>query len=45
MIGANSVIKEGIKIGNNVIIGAGAVIINDVSDNLTVVGNPGKIKK
>ena len=45
MIGANSVIKEGIKIGNNVIIGAGAVIINDVVDNLTVVGNPGKIKK
>ena len=45
MIGANSVVKQGIKIGNNVTIGAGAVIINDVSDNLTIVGNPGRIIK
>ena len=45
MIGANSVIKQGIKIGINVTIGAGAVIINDVSDNLTIAGNPGRIIK
>lgn len=41
-IGANAVIKQGVKIGNNVIIGAGSVIIKDVSDNQTIVGNPGK---
>ena len=45
-VGANSVVKQGVKIGENVIIGAGTVIIKNVSDNTTVVGNPGKnIKK
>jgi len=42
-VGANAVIKQGIKIGKNVTIGAGSVIINDVSDNLKVVGNPSRI--
>ena len=41
-IGANSVVKQGVKIGNNVIVGAGSVVINDVSDGLTVYGNPAK---
>lgn len=44
-IGANSVIKQGVSIGKNVTIGAGSVIIKDVPDNVTVVGNPGKIIK
>lgn len=45
-IGSNSVIKQGVNIGNNVIIGAGSVVLNDVEDNLIVVGNPAKsIKK
>jgi len=44
-IGANSVIKQGITIGNDVTIGAGSVILNDVPNNVTVVGNPGKIIK
>tara|TARA_B100000787_G_scaffold119425_1_gene89601 strand:- start:512 stop:1126 length:615 start_codon:yes stop_codon:yes gene_type:complete len=43
MIGANAVIKQGVKIGNNVMIGAGAVIIRDVPNNVTIVGNPGRI--
>jgi len=30
----------GIKIGNNVLIGVGAVVTKDVPDNTTVVGNP-----
>ena len=38
----NSVIKEGIKIGSNVIIGAGSVVIRDINDNSKVVGNPAK---
>jgi sugar O-acyltransferase (sialic acid O-acetyltransferase NeuD family) len=41
-IGANSVIKQGIVIGNNVTIGAGTVVIKDIPDNTTVVGNPAK---
>lgn len=41
-IGANSVIKQGIVIGNNVTIGAGTVVIKDVPDNATVVGNPAR---
>ena len=36
-IGSNSVIKE-----NVTIIGAGAVVINDVADHSKIVGNPGK---
>lgn len=41
-VGANSVIKQGVKIGDDVIIGAGAVVINDIPDHTTVVGNPAK---
>ena len=39
-VGANSVISEGINIGDNVTIGAGSVIINDIPKNSKVVGNP-----
>lgn len=42
-IGSNSVIIQTRTIGSNVIIGAGAVIIRDVPDDVTVVGNPGRI--
>ena len=34
-----------IKIGNNVKIGANAVVLKDVEDNLTVVGIPAKPMK
>lgn len=44
-IGANAVVKQGITIGQDVVIGAGTVIIRDVPNNVTVVGNPGKIIK
>ncbi|MBW1915883.1 MAG: acetyltransferase, partial [Deltaproteobacteria bacterium] len=33
------------SIGNNVTVSAGAVIINDIPDNVTVVGVPAKIIK
>ncbi len=33
----------GITIGNNVTIGAGAIVIRDVPDNAIVVGNPARI--
>ena len=34
-----------ITVGNNVLIGAGAVVIKPVPDNCTVVGVPGRIVK
>ena len=42
---ANAVVIGGINIGNNVIIGAGSVVLNDVEDNCTVAGNPAKVIK
>lgn len=40
---AGAKIIGGITIGNNVKIGAGAVVTKDVPDNCTVVGNPARI--
>ena len=42
-IGVGASIIPGINIGKWSIIGAGSVVINDVPDYATVVGNPGKI--
>ena len=38
-----AIVFGGIRIGNNVEIGAGAVVNRDVPDNCTVVGNPMRI--
>ena len=45
MVGANAVVLGGVHIGNNVKIGAGAVVTKDIPDNCTVVGNPARIVK
>lgn len=42
---ANSVIAGGITVGNNSIIGAGAIVLKDVPENSTVVGNPARVIK
>jgi len=42
-IGARAIILGNITVGNNVKIGAGAVVIRDVPDNCTVVGIPARI--
>lgn len=42
-IGANVCIIGDIKIGNDVIIGAGCVVVKDIPDNCTIVGNPARI--
>ena len=42
-VGANVVVIGGVRIGNNVKIGAGSVVTKDVPDNCTVVGNPARI--
>lgn len=36
-------ITGGVKIGKNVVIGAGSVVVKDVPDNVLVAGNPAKI--
>ena len=44
-VGAGVIILPGITIGDNSIIGAGAVVTKDVPNNVVVVGNPAKIIK
>lgn len=44
-INVGAIIIGGIIIGNNVIIGAGAVVTKSVPDNCTVIGNPAYIIK
>lgn len=45
-IGANAIIKQGVKIGRGAVVGAGAVVIKDVSPYSIVVGVPAReIKK
>jgi acetyltransferase-like isoleucine patch superfamily enzyme len=42
-IGANAIIKDGVKIGNGAIVGAGSVITKDVDDYAIVGGVPAKL--
>lgn len=44
-MGINSCTLQSVNIGKKSIIGGGAVVINNVPDGVTVVGNPGKIIK
>lgn len=45
MVGSGSKVLGNITIGNNVKIGANAVVLEDIPENSTVVGIPGKISK
>lgn len=42
-IGAHAIVLPGIKIGQNVVVAAGAVVTTDVPDYCVVVGNPARI--
>ena len=44
-IGTHAIIIGDVKVGNNVTIGAGSVVVKDIPDNAIVVGNPAKIIK
>lgn len=44
-IGVNVTILPGITVGENAVIGAGAVVTHDVPDNAVVVGNPARVIK
>ena len=43
LIGANVITLKGNKIGNNCVIGAGAVVSGTFEDNTVIVGNPAKV--
>lgn len=43
--GGNVVVLPGVKIGNNVVIGAGSVVAKDIPENSIAVGNPCKVIK
>lgn len=42
-LGARCIIMPGVKIGNEVVIGSGAVVTKDVPSNCIVAGNPAKV--
>ncbi len=44
-IGGNAVINPGVRLGNNVVVASGAVVVKDVPDNVVVGGNPARILK
>lgn len=39
-IGAGVQVMPGVKIGSNVVIGGGSVVVKDIPDNVVAVGNP-----
>lgn len=43
--GGNVIVLPGVKIGNNVVIGAGSVVTKDIPDNCLAYGNPCKVAK
>jgi acetyltransferase-like isoleucine patch superfamily enzyme len=45
VIGIGSIIMSGVTIGNEVVVGCGAVVTKDVPSNCIVAGNPAKIIK
>ena len=45
MVGSGAKVLGPIKIGNNVKIGANAVVLHDIPNNVTVVGVPERIVK
>ena len=44
-LGTGTKVIQGVTIGENVIVGAGTVVIRDVENNVTAVGNPARIVK
>lgn len=42
-IGANAIIMCGVRIGDEVIVGAGSIVTKDVPSNCIVAGNPARV--
>lgn len=45
LVGANAVVIEGVHVGRNAIVAAGAVVIEDVPEDMVVAGCPARIVK
>ena len=45
LVGANAVVIEGVRIGQNAVVAAGAIVIEDVPENAVVAGSPARIIK
>lgn len=45
LIGANSVVLEGVKIGKGSVVAAGSVVVEGVPENVVVAGSPAKVIK
>lgn len=44
-IGANAIVMCGVRIGDEVIVGSGAIVTKDVPSNSIVAGNPARIMR
>ncbi len=44
-IGGHATINPGVTLGNNVVVGAGAVVTKSFGDNVVIAGNPAKVIK
>ncbi len=44
-VGIGSCVIDHLSIGNNSFIGAGAVVVKDIPDNVVAYGNPAKVKR
>lgn len=44
-IGANATLLPGVVVGRNALVGAGAVVVEDVPDGKVMVGNPARVVK
>ena len=45
VIGVNAIIMPGVQIGNEVVIGSGAVVTKNIPSNCIAAGNPAKVIK
>jgi len=44
-IGVNAIILRNVTIGDNSVVGAGAVVPDDIPENSVVLGNPARVVK
>ena len=42
-MGGNVVVSPGVKIGSNVVVGSGSVVVKDIPDGVIAAGNPAKV--
>ena len=45
LVGANAVVIEGVHVGHDAVVAAGAVVVEDVPANMVVAGCPARIIK